>query len=404
MVMRVTENMKFGTAVTSLGDVQDKYNNVLEQMASQKKINRISDDPLGMTMLLGYRQGQAAIDQYQKNIDNSNGWLAMTESKLTSAGDLLTKAKELALSQGTATATAETRRIAAASVGQLKEEMLSLANSTYGDRYLFAGSRTGSGAPFSAAFQTASIDPPTAGSTNGFDGTIAANGAYAADANKTYVLKIIDGGALGTATYQISSDGGKTWGATQLTDGSTAPTTTISLPDGVSLTLTDSGLNHLTTGDMFSVHAYKAGYYRGNDNDLTTDIGREASIAYNITGQAAFAGGAGGVDVLKILDDLKTALLNNDQQGVLAQVDTLKKASDQMSFSQSKVGTTMNRIELAKSNLQDLSEQLTTLTSNTEDADITELITNQAKLQVILQASYITASKIGGNTILDFMK
>jgi flagellar hook-associated protein 3 len=399
MVMRITEHMRFNNTVASLGNAQSQYDSVLEKMGSQKRINRISDDPLGMTMLLDYRQTQASIDQYQRNIDNSNGWLAMTESKLTSASDLLTKANELAIGQGTATATAETRRIAADNVQQLKEAMLSLANSQYGGRSLFSGSRVDT-SPFSATSQSARIDSPAPGSSNYFDGNVTTGGSYTATHNNTFVVKIINGGTLADATYQTSSDGGKTWGAEQ-TDLDTG---NINLPDGILLNFTDSGTKHLAAGDMFSVHAYAAGYYRGDNANLTIDVGKDVAINYNITGEMAFVGLDGGADIFQVLDDLKSALTNNDPQGILDQIDRLKTAGEQVNLSISRVGTTMNRIDISKSNLEDLSQQLKDLTSQTEDADVAELSISLATRQLALQACYSLASKIGNNTLLDFIQ
>jgi len=400
MVMRITENMKFNTSLASMANVQSQYNSVMEKMASLKRVNRISDDPLGMIQLLDYRQGQASIEQYQKNIDNSSAWLSMTETKLTSAGDLLSKARELAVGQGTATATAETRRIAADNVKQLKEEMLSLANSTYGSRYLFAGSRMAV-APFSATSQSASIDAPVAAASNSFDGTVTASGAYTADTNKTYMVEIVTGGTLATATYQISADDGKTWGSES--NPADLATGTITLGNGIALTFA-GGVSDLAVGDLFRIDAHAPGYYQGNGADLTTDIGRGAIISYNISGTAAFGGGNGRIDVFKVLDDLKAALTTNDQAGILAQLDNLKAVNDQVSLAASKVGATMNRMDIAKGNLQDLSMQLTDLTSKTEGADVTSLATKMAMQQLALQASYATASKIGSNTILDFIR
>jgi flagellar hook-associated protein 3 FlgL len=399
MVMRVTESMKFNTSIASMFNVQSQYNDILEKMASQKKINKPSDDPLGMATLLGLRQATASINQYQKNIDSSNGWLTMTESKLSSVNDILTNVTELAIGQGTATSSAETRHIAGENVQQLIDEMLSLANSKYGDRYLFSGSRMDA-APFSATFQPARIAAPIPASANTFDGTVAASGVYTAGTNKTYAVKIIKGGFLADATYQVSSDGGKTWGA-ELDDLDTGA---ISLPDGISLTLTDNGSDHLTAGDMFYVNAYGDGYYIGNGDNLTIDVGRDASINYSITGERVFAGQGGGENIFKVMNDLKSALLNNNQQGITAQLDKLKNASEQVNLSISHVGTIMNRLELAKNNLSDMDLKVAEMTSTTEDADVAELATSLAMKQVALQASYATASKIGSSTILDFLK
>ncbi|NIA11664.1 MAG: flagellar hook-associated protein 3 [Nitrospiraceae bacterium] len=139
MVMRISDNMKFNTIVNNLFRVQDSYNGLMEKMSSQKKINRPSDDPIGMSRVLDLRTYKASIAQYRQNIDSSRPWIETTESNLSSADNLLVKAHEIAIAQSTATASAETRSISAQSVQQIIDGMLSLANSKYGDRYLFAG-------------------------------------------------------------------------------------------------------------------------------------------------------------------------------------------------------------------------------------------------------------------------
>jgi flagellin-like hook-associated protein FlgL len=64
----------------------------------------------------------------------------------------------------------------------------------------------------------------------------------------------------------------------------------------------------------------------------------------------------------------------------------------------------MNRLELAKNNLSDLDLNLVKLVSDTEDADMSEIITRFAIKETALKASYAMASKIGNLTILDFIR
>jgi flagellin-like hook-associated protein FlgL len=47
---------------------------------------------------------------------------------------------------------------------------------------------------------------------------------------------------------------------------------------------------------------------------------------------------------------------------------------------------------------------LTELISETEDADISEVITQLSMKEIALQASYSAAAKIGNLTILDFLR
>lgn len=229
MISRVSERMRFNLIVNNLFNAQAKHSELLEQMATQKKINRPSDDPLGMSRVLDYRKTEASIEQYRQNIDYCNGWYAMTESKLSGAGNLLRNAEELAVAQSTGTATAETRTIVAERIQtDIIDGMIALANSRYGEMYLFSGSKTDV-QPFSSSVFAATIEDPVSASENNFDGTVASGGAYTGTVNKTYVVKIETGGTFAAAEYRVSADGGKNWGGVQ-TDLDTG---TITLGDGI---------------------------------------------------------------------------------------------------------------------------------------------------------------------------
>ena len=398
MVMRVSDNMKFNTIVNNLFRVQDSYNKAMEKMASQKKINRPSDDPIGMSRVLDLRKSKASVAQYRRNIDSCKPWIETTESNLSSVDKLLVKAREIATAQSTATASPETRSISAGSVQQIIDEMLSLANSKYGDRYLFSGTKMDK-APFSSSASAARIEPAVAAGENTNSG-VTSSGTYTGSVNKTYVVKITASGAIdgATAKYQASSDGGKTWSAISPVPASGA----ITMGDGVTMTLTD-GDAYLN--DIFYVHALASGYYNGNSEKFSVEIGKDVSFDYSIPGESVFTdSGGGGVDIFKVLNDLKNSLEANDQGGVAAQLDKLKDASGQVNRYIARCGTGMNRLEIAENNMADLDFNLTKMISNTEDVDISKIATKLAMEEIVLKASYAVASKIGNLTILDFIR
>jgi flagellar hook-associated protein 3 FlgL len=399
MVMRVSESMKFNTMIDNLYKVQNSYNELMEKMASGKSLNRPSDDPLGMSRVLDYRESKASIEQYRENIDSSKGWLTMSESILSSVNDLLVNAKEIAISQSTATASAETRSIAAVSLEQIIDEMLSLANSQYGDRYLFSGTKA-SDAPFSAAEFPAMIGTPAAASGNTFDGTVAAGGPYTGAVNKTYVVKIVTGGNFAAAEYQVSDDGGATWGAVR----DDLDTGTITLGDGIDLTFT-AGTVDVAVDDIFHVDAHVEGYYNGNGEELSVAIGKNINFAYSIPGQSVFTDqGEGEVDLFKTLNDLKTALEGNDPDTVASQMNNLDNGIQQVNKYIAQCGTRTNRLEIAETNLSDLDFKLTELISSTEDVDMAAIVTEFSMKEVVLKASYAMASSIGNLSIIDFLR
>jgi len=401
MITRVTDQMKYDLLNNSIYNSQSKYGEIMEKMASQKQVNKPSDDPLGMGRILDYRTVKAQISSYEKNIDSSKSWLSATESNLSNVNDILTKVKETAVAQASATASASTRQIAADSLQPLIDQIRSLANSKFGNRYLFSGTRTDT-EPFSATASAATrIDAPVAASGNTFDGTVTSGGTYTGAENKTYAVKIITGGTLAASTYQISTDGGKTWGATQPAGGLSGPVT---VGDGIDLTFT-AGTVDMAANDIFYVHGYAPGYYNGNGEELSNEVGMGVTSNYSVSGEAAFTNqGQGTVDIFKVLDDLKTALENNDADGVRNQLDLLDQSSDQIDRYTAQCGTRTNGMDASNTALQDMDTRLTSLTSNIEDADMASLITDYQKKQIALQATYKMAGDMGSISILNFLK
>lgn len=399
--MRVTDNMRFNTTVSNLFCSQSQYNDIMEKLASQKTVNRSSDDPVAATKIINIRQGKAAIEQYRKNMDSCDSWISATESKLSSAYDLLVRAQEIAIGQGTETANATTRQIAAREVQSLIDEMFALANAKTGDRYLFSGSRNDVD-PFSTALLTPAIEDAEAAADNIFEGTVTSSGAYTGDVNKSYALKITQEGALAAAACQVSTDGGRTWNGTDLSMAGGS----VNLGDGVTLTFDDAGgVKTFGENDFFYVNAVAGGYYRGNDENLSVTINRGTSLTYNISGAEAFtSAGSNGIDVFTTLNALKAALDSNDIQGISGQIDNLKDAQTQVTLNQSQCGTKANHIEVVKNNLVDLDDNLSALLSEAQDADLADLATRLSMKEIALQASYVMASKIGSTTILDFLK
>jgi flagellar hook-associated protein 3 FlgL len=401
--MRITDNMRFNTTVNSLFSTQSQYNDLLEKIASQKMVNRASDDPVAATKIIDIRQGKAANEQYRKNMDSCDSWISATESSLSSAYDLLVSAQMIAVGQATATATATTRQIAAQQLQSLIDEMSSLANAKSGNRYLFSGSQT-STQPFSSVLSAATIEQAQEAGGNTFTGTVTSSGTYTGEVNKTYAVKITTDGTLADAKYQFSTDGGRTWNGADL--AMAGGPVTFGDGDGVTLTFNDAaGAKPFGENDIFYVNAIAPGYYSGDSENLSVTINRGTNLTYNITGAEAFtSAGSNGVDVFATLYALKAALSSNNVQGISGQLDNLKNAQNQVSLNQSRCGTKANHLEVVKNSLADFDTKLNDLLSVAQDADLADLITRLSMKEIALQASYSMAAKIRETTILNFLK
>lgn len=100
-------------------------------------------------------------------------------------------------------------------------------------------------------FTNTSIEATVEDSDNAgtYSGILTASGTYAGDTSKTYIVDIVSGGAAGTATYRVSSDGGQSWSST-----STTPLVATDIDgnsEGVDIAFSAGGT--LTVGDRFYV-------------------------------------------------------------------------------------------------------------------------------------------------------
>ena len=145
--MRITQNMMSNVFIGNLRKQTEAMLQRNEQIATQKRINRPSDDPAGMARVLRGRSTLAAIAQYTDNVAQGTSRLQFAESTLSTIDDLVQQARRTAEENSGAEVPAEARDLAAANVKEIYDQILQLANSKYGDRFMFSGDQTGT-APF----------------------------------------------------------------------------------------------------------------------------------------------------------------------------------------------------------------------------------------------------------------
>jgi flagellar hook-associated protein 3 FlgL len=78
--MRVTNSMMSNTMTRYLMRQSNDLYRVQEQISTQKKINRPSDDPTGIRQVLDYRAKIATVEQYLDNIGRATTRLESTET------------------------------------------------------------------------------------------------------------------------------------------------------------------------------------------------------------------------------------------------------------------------------------------------------------------------------------
>lgn len=146
--MKVSTSMFFDNASTQLGNIQGSLSKTQEQLSTGKQINRPSDMPDKASLITRLESELARQASYQSNLKVVNTRLQAQETALKNTSDVMYRFKELAVQASNDTLSAADRKSIALEMTQLKEQILSLANSQDSNgNFLFAGSRVGD-APF----------------------------------------------------------------------------------------------------------------------------------------------------------------------------------------------------------------------------------------------------------------
>jgi flagellar hook-associated protein 3 FlgL len=191
--MRVTNRSIFESIKFNLGNISEELNNASKIASTGKRINSLSDDPVGLTQSLSIQSSLANIEQMQRNINYGNSWLNASESALTNVQNIISDTKAMCVQMANATTGSDQRASAAESVQNMLDEIVSLANTDVSGNYIFSGSKT----------DTIPFDP---------------DGTYIGDSN-AFSIKISN-----SSTIEIGSDGDAVFGTifTTLVDLKTA--------------------------------------------------------------------------------------------------------------------------------------------------------------------------------------
>jgi len=140
--MRVANKAIYDTVKYNLGSIYEELNKANEIVTTGKRINNLSDDPVGLTQSLNIRSTLTSIEQMGRNISYGNSWLTASESALTSVENVISDTKVLCLQMANATIGSDQRSSAAGTVQNMLDEIVSLGNTDVAGKYIFSGSKT----------------------------------------------------------------------------------------------------------------------------------------------------------------------------------------------------------------------------------------------------------------------
>jgi len=125
--------------LTALSRTQELQEKSLQQISSGMRIQVASDDPAAMAQWIQNRSRAARNDEFQHSVTALKGLLQTGDSTLNSVVLGLERAVSLGVRGATGTVSETDRAAIAEEVKGIRENLLSLANTTFQGTYIFAG-------------------------------------------------------------------------------------------------------------------------------------------------------------------------------------------------------------------------------------------------------------------------
>ncbi len=318
-----------------------------DQISSGLRVFNPSDDAGRAGTIVNLQSILQKIDRHDKRIDLAKSALETQENTVYSANEVMIRAQELGTQAANGTIAADVRRQMADEVFQLRDQLVSLANTKYQGVYIYGGLSEGD-TPFDA---NNSFFPTPAGTT------------YPA-ANTHYVLD------------PVSSDPGQD------------TTRTVPISDTESIRINS------TARSVFL--------------DSINALERLGRALVGVRTDLIDADSDGAVDDPDPLGTHLAYTLPDDYelqtQDILSSLNAIQTArSSNLETELSSIGARVNRLDQTKQILSTLKLNTETSRSSIQDVDPFEAATQFSNLQYSLQALLASGSRITTLSLLDYL-
>lgn len=120
-----------------------RLSKLMEQMATQKRVNVPSDDPVASSRLIQLNREQSALEQYQSNITRLSGSMSTQEAHITALSDQLQALSDKLLAASNDTHSDKDMQGFGNEISQMLESLVSVMNAKNEEgQYLFSGTKT----------------------------------------------------------------------------------------------------------------------------------------------------------------------------------------------------------------------------------------------------------------------
>lgn len=360
--MRIADKMQFNQVQNNVQKNRSEMADLQNKAATQKRINKPSDDPLASARVLSARTEERGNTQFTKNITQAKSFLEFSDQSLSELSEILVRAKELAVAQSTdGGASEQTRRIASLELEQIHNQAVQIGNRKLGDRYIFAGYKTQT-QPFTV------------------------DGDYAGDDSDMKIQIHKD------SFVAMNMPGSKVF----LGEGLAS--------DGISRSRVGTPR---TVEDLHAERSEEMRIQREKEDQQYDAIQTRgpASLGHPTRdGQTDPISESPGVNIFGTLKGLEVAMRTNDKEAIQDSLETLDSAINQVVLARSEVGARVMAVNNTMDSLQKAIVDNKGVASQLEDADVVQVVSDINKTESTLRATLETSGKLIQPTLLDFLK
>lgn len=137
---RISLQQGFNQGLRGILNVQSQLFKTQNQIATGRRVLQPSDDPVAAARILQLEQELSRLDQFKKNIDGVEASLMLQDTQMDAVTNLLVRVRELTLTAGNASLSANERQGIAAELANRLEELANLTNTrSVTGEYIFGG-------------------------------------------------------------------------------------------------------------------------------------------------------------------------------------------------------------------------------------------------------------------------
>tara|TARA_B100001250_G_scaffold404319_1_gene420102 strand:+ start:414 stop:1715 length:1302 start_codon:yes stop_codon:yes gene_type:complete len=433
--MRVTEVTKRDHVVDNIQKSSGKLQDIQIQMASGRRLNKTSDDPLGAARSQDIVTTISSQQQLLQNIEENIAWLKSTENEISSINELLGQIRTLAISQSGSDSNEESRLMVSRELSAARKNLFNIGNKREGKLYLFSGIKSLTPAlKKNGIFQPAKVEKK--GISQKDIREILDIDQFRAQfegfSRNKYRMLVTKEGIWGQARIKISDDDGRTWSKEQVL----RPHTRVFNPEGklndqVVLKFSDQegrlgnvlpeqfdfNSENSAKFDIDSIGIFfpKGIEFVYNPNPEVTYSGsvvkKEAiisnglSIPVNVTANELLLNeGEEGVDIFSLLGAMERALIENDGIAIAQRIGEIDLAQNQVLKKQADVGNILRELFATQSKLEDQQFEKQSELSEIQDLDIAEATVDLKVAEANNRLSLNTGARLIQPSLSDFIR